>query len=117
MSDFMQQQIEYGLFVRVESHQCTYYLHPVVIPSTVDDWCEAVRDNMHEADELPATVACDVLDYLSDTFDANHILEVEYAPGYGARLSAPGYLDCTDWCVFDTEQEARDYLDDMYGDE
>ena len=34
--------------------------------------------------------------------------------GYGARLSAPGYLDCTDWCVFDTEQEAIDYLAETY---
>ena len=34
--------------------------------------------------------------------------------GYGARLSASGYLDCTDWCVFDTEQEAIDYLAETY---
>jgi hypothetical protein len=27
--------------------------------------------------------------------------------GYGARLSAPGYLDCTDWSVYDTEEEAK----------
>jgi len=33
--------------------------------------------------------------------------------GYGARLSAPGYLDCTEWEVFDTEQEACSYLADM----
>lgn len=34
--------------------------------------------------------------------------------GYGARLSAPGYLDCTEWTVFDTEQEAKEYLDENY---
>jgi hypothetical protein len=37
--------------------------------------------------------------------------------GYGARLSAPGYLDCTDWAVFDTEQEAEEYLDENYPDD
>jgi len=37
--------------------------------------------------------------------------------GWGARLSAPGYLDCTDWCVFETEAEATEYLDDTYGDD
>jgi hypothetical protein len=37
--------------------------------------------------------------------------------GFGARLSAPGYLDCTEWSVFDTEQEAWDYLEEMYGDD
>ncbi len=39
------------------------------------------------------------------------ISEVE---GYGARLSAPGYLDCTEWMVFESEAEARRELCDMY---
>ena len=31
------------------------------------------------------------------------------------RLSAPGYLDCTDWSgPFDTEKEAMDYLIELY---
>jgi len=30
--------------------------------------------------------------------------------GYGARLSVPGTLDCTDWAVFDCEDEAAEYL-------
>src|SRR5258708_1187447 len=37
--------------------------------------------------------------------------------GYGARLSAPGYLDCTEWSVFETTEEAEKYLDEMYGDD
>ena len=41
----------------------------------------------------------------------------ENVQGYGARLSAPGYTDCTEWTVFDTEQEAEAYLEEMYGDE
>jgi len=37
--------------------------------------------------------------------------EINVIEGYGARFSAPGlYLDCTDWVVFDTEEEARKYL-------
>jgi hypothetical protein len=38
----------------------------------------------------------------------------ENIEGYGARLSAPGYLDCTEWNVYDTEQEAREALEEMY---
>ena len=35
--------------------------------------------------------------------------------GWYARLSAPGYLDCTDWSgPFDSEKEANEYLNDMY---
>lgn len=41
----------------------------------------------------------------------------ENIKGHGARLSAPGYLDCTEWTVFDTPEEAQKYLDDTYEDE
>lgn len=37
----------------------------------------------------------------------------QWITGHGARLSAPGYLDCTEWSIFDTEQEAREYLDSL----
>jgi hypothetical protein len=43
---------------------------------------------------------------------------VEIITGYGARLSAPGYLDCTDWAVFDSRAAAEVYLDELTdGDE
>jgi hypothetical protein len=42
--------------------------------------------------------------------------DYEIVNGYGARLSAPGYLDCTEWVVFDTENQAREYLQEMYDD-
>ena len=34
--------------------------------------------------------------------------------GYGARLSAPGYTDCTEWTVFETAEEAKQYLGETY---
>ena len=38
--------------------------------------------------------------------------------GWFARLSAPGYLDATEWTgPFKTAEEADGYLDEMYGDE
>lgn len=37
--------------------------------------------------------------------------------GWGARLSAPGYLDSTEWSLFESEQEAQEYLMEVYGDE
>jgi hypothetical protein len=42
------------------------------------------------------------------------VLSWEQREGFGARLSAPGYLDCTEWSVFDTEKEAQEYLDEYY---
>jgi hypothetical protein len=40
----------------------------------------------------------------------------ELIKGFGARLSAPGYMDCTEWAVFETEEEAEQYLEDNYPD-
>ena len=31
----------------------------------------------------------------------------EIVKGYGVRLSAPGYLDCTDWDVYPTLEQAK----------
>lgn len=41
----------------------------------------------------------------------------ELIQGFGARMSAPGYMDCTEWAVFDTVAEANEYLNEMYGDD
>jgi hypothetical protein len=38
----------------------------------------------------------------------------ENIQGYGARLSAPGYLDCTDWAVFGSKEDAEQYLNEQY---
>lgn len=62
-------------------------------------------DNQSEAEELAI-----------DCYDGHQIFDVSLREGYGARLTAPGYLDSTEWSVFDTLQEAKDYLRDTYDD-
>jgi hypothetical protein len=37
--------------------------------------------------------------------------------GWLARLSAPGYMDCTEWSAFSSFEAAADYLLDTYGDQ
>ncbi len=45
--------------------------------------------------------------------DEQRILAIE--DGWWFRLSAPGYLDCTDWHgPFDAEHEAREFVQDYY---
>ena len=34
--------------------------------------------------------------------------------GYGARLSAPGYMDSTSWTVFKTREDAEEFLREEY---
>lgn len=47
--------------------------------------------------------------------DVEDVIEHE---GWFARLSMPGYMDCTDWSgPFETEAEALEYLNELYGDE
>lgn len=53
-------------------------------------------------------------DYV-DVADVSHIISWERQLGFGARLSAPGYTDCTEWNVFCFEDEAREYLEEEHG--
>ena len=57
------------------------------------------------------------LDKIKDYIENIELWEIVQCRGFGARLTAPGYLDCTDWCVLDTEQQAVDYLAEYYLDE
>lgn len=50
--------------------------------------------------------------------DLNDALSGEYVTGWCARLSAPGYMDRTDWVgPFDTAVEAAEELGRMYRSE
>jgi len=46
----------------------------------------------------------------------NDVEMIERVEGYGARLSARGYMDATEWSVHETEAEAAQALIDMYYD-
>ena len=56
----------------------------------------------------------ETLDLYSDYYEGSEIQTVGLIEGYGARLSAPGYMDCTEWSVFKTEAEAQEYLNENY---
>ena len=47
--------------------------------------------------------------------DDMHYIETIF--GFGVRLSAPGYLDCTEWEVYSTEEEAIQQANILIGDE
>ena len=65
-------------------------------------------------------VPYDVVGYNPKPVDFHHFVhgrlcgDYEKVEGYGARMFAPGYTDCTDWALFDTEKEAWDYLKETY---
>ena len=42
---------------------------------------------------------------------------IECKRGYGVRLSAPGYIDCTPWTLFETEEEANEFISEEFSDD
>lgn len=113
MPEFMQPEIVEGLWIRIETMIGTWFIPEDIAPRTASDFADAVAEGLHHVDEVCATLACDVLEFTEAT-DANHIQEVERIEGFGARLSASGFLECTDWSVFETEEEAREHLEEAY---
>jgi hypothetical protein len=55
---------------------------------------------------------------LADYYDGSSIYSIELVRGWCARYSAPGYLDCTDWCgPYSAEDEALAECRAVYGDD
>lgn len=47
--------------------------------------------------------------WLRDYVSGEYLLsEIQVISGYGVRSTAPGYMDCTDWQVFDSLEEAEE---------
>lgn len=92
---FMQKQIYQGGFFEIDT---THGIE--IVPSDI----------------IGQTVSTDVsafLDYLEGT-PLNDDEVIEYQYGVLARMSAPGYLDCTCWSAHKTFEEANNFLNDMY---
>ena len=95
---FMQPDIRYCLFFSVETGAGTE-----IVPASLF------------ADEGATVRASALRDYCEGyPLQPHELLRAE--AGWIARLSAPGYLDCTCWSgPFASDTAALAYLDDMYG--
>lgn len=58
-------------------------------------------------------VVFDALAEMLQQYCEGEIQAIEVVCGYFARLSAPGYLDCTDWTCYSTKGEAVRALRDI----
>ena len=95
MPDFMQPEIYRGSMIIVDSE--------FFFPASVFSVSDALREaGITDADGEPV--------------DGEWSVRVE--SGFWGRLSAPGFLDCTDWSgPFETEEEAIAELREAYGEE
>ncbi len=92
---FMQPQIEFGTWIVVDGPQGTEAVPESVVGQGVEEY-------HGELAPLPESI--------SMCFENRQAWEIKRVEGWGARLSAPGYMDATPWTVFETEEEAQEYL-------
>ena len=78
---------------------------------TEDCDCEDVHIGDSDRDEEFSRSECDCCGSNIDGF-RGHCVRMESGDFVQWRLSAPGYLDCTDWCYADSILEA---VSDMFG--
>ena len=92
----MQQQVEHGFFWLIETE-----LGTSIVP----------HDIIFEHGE-PSEVSASDFELYVEGEDITEYIRVQ---GWFSRLSAPGYLDCTDWLgPFKNELKARTELVEMY---
>lgn len=90
----------------VETRQGTFYVPESV--QSIPDWL-TFNCAVTESDDV-----FDMLSYMVRAYVEGEIIQIEaIGEHYFARLSAPGYLDSTEWCAFETKKEAREYLRDL----
>lgn len=91
MTQFMRHQIVQEHFYRIGTDSCEEFLVPESICSTMQ-----TPDDPESFEEY-----C----------ESGIPIDIESVFGFFCRLSAPGYMDCTDWIgPFDTEAEAEEEL-------
>ena len=116
MTQFMKPQILFGYWLLVDD-ACGTEVVPADLIGGLS-WmalgCDYDTDCMEEDSNLRNTI-----DALEDFIESNvdDVTSIRLVKAYGARLSAPGFMDCTEWTVFKTIAEATDYLEETYGDE
>lgn len=94
---FMQEQIIYDRWIEIDSKEGTFFIPQDLIGKTTEP---RLSDCAPFIPCLP-----------------QNVISMRIIDGYGARLSAPGYLDCTEWTVFPTKEQAQKFLTEMYGDD
>lgn len=114
---FMERQIVEQDWIEVDTAQGIWTIPAELLPNVVAAFADDFElrggsgslEDILDVDGIPESI----LQY-TEAYKADQIYNVELRHGFGARLSAPGYMDCTDWTVFDTEDEATAYLDENY---
>ena len=113
MTQFMKPQIEFGRWLLVDG-SCGIEALPADLIGGLS-WMKNDVDYDTDCIEEDSDLR-NVLDALEDFIESNidDVTSVQLIEGYGARLSAPGYMDSTSWTVFKTREDAEEFLREEY---
>jgi len=103
---FMQPDIQFGDWIEVDGNAGTDYIPPGFV--SLPDYAEFAAS--YDGDDVDGAYRDAAFAAVADYTENRECYSISERKGYGVRLSAPGYMDCTDWSVFDTEAECRDHL-------
>ena len=112
----MQPEFEFGDWIEVDGNAGTTFIPPGHV--SLPDY--AVYEEREAAGHLPDDMDCaeawlrDASKAVKDYVESSTIYSITVRKGWGARLQAPGYMDATDWSVYDTEAEAKRELCELY---
>lgn len=109
----MQPVIEHGDYFEVETSNGTEYVPADVVGSLGFKVIHAAG-GFYDAEYA---LWSQIVAALSPYVEGFSIERVEPRRGWLARMSAPGYMDCTAWTAHETEEDARAYLIDNYGND
>jgi hypothetical protein len=99
---FLEPQLEFGDWIEVDGPAGTEFI-PADLVGEIDEY---------DGDLSPLPEA---LSPYCENRQAWHIRRVKGR--WGARLSAPGFMDATSWAVFETQAEAEEYLAEQQNDD
>lgn len=99
---FMEPQLQQGDWIEVDGPAGTEFI-PADLVGQIEEY---------HGDLAPVPES---LSMFCENSQAWHIRRLEGR--WGARLSAPGYMDATPWAVFETQAEAEEYLAEQQEDD
>ena len=116
---FMKLHTEFGRWYLVETTNGT----DIVSADVSGELGIPVGHTVHRDDDnVTAAEWRAIVVLLRDYIDVTHspmqdVQSVECVEMWGARYSADGFLDCTDWVLGETEEEAEEECRAVYGDD
>lgn len=113
-------QEDYWEVTTSDGSSCCLPESVVGIPSKLEDGDDIGGEEGDESDKLPAEDSQGILSAMADYLPEGCTGPAESAKvhrgGFVCRMSAPGYMDCTDWEGHKTARECAESLISNYGE-